>query len=463
MSQTLDIKTDWKAEINKTALKYHKITLWVAVVFNMLFFATDYINVYEYWEEFLTFRVVVSLICLITVLFHKKLNISIQLMGVIPVLLISIQNAYMWSVMDAEHLQKHTLAYMVLFIGSGMFVFYHFRYSIFIVSANVIANIIFFYFNSQLTVEEIMVSGGLLTFSVAIFSILLIRMRFKLTKKELVARFALEESKHELQEKNDEIVDSINYAKRIQSALIPQQSALQKILPESFVLFKPKDIVSGDFYWATDLNTTTETEKDKDKLVLFSVADCTGHGVPGAFMSIIGLKVFNQSVQQPDVNTTGQALDYLNHEVFNAVNKHSEGDNIIRDGMDVALCAINYKTLKLNFSGANNPVYIVRDKQLHEIKGDKRPIGSYEDDNIFTDNEYQLVKNDMIFIFSDGYADQFGGPKGKKLKYKPFKEMLIANSDKNVDEQRNQLDNLFENWRGDLEQLDDVCIMGVKI
>ena len=384
-------------------------------------------------------------------------------MGVIPVLLISIQNAYMWSVMDAEHLQKHTLAYMALFIGSGMFVFYHVYYSIFIVGANIIANIFFLYFNSSLSIEEFMVSGGLLTLSVAIFSILLIRMRFKLTKKELVARFALEESKHELQEKNDEIVDSINYAKRIQSGLIPPESALQKILPESFVLFKPKDIVSGDFYWATDLNTTTNTEQDKDKLVLFSVADCTGHGVPGAFMSIIGLKVFNQSVQQLDVNTTGQALDYLNHEVFNAVNKHTEGDNIIRDGMDVALCAINFKTLKLNFSGANNPVYIIRDKQLHEIKGDKRPIGSYEDDNLFTDNEYQLVKNDMIFIFSDGYADQFGGPKGKKLKYKPFKELLIANSDKTIDEQKSQLDNLFENWRGDLEQLDDVCVIGVRV
>lgn len=463
MSEAIDVKTNWKSELDKTAFKYHKITLWVAVVFNLLFFATDYINVYDYWQEFLTFRVVVAFTCLITVLFHKKLNISIQLMGVIPVLLISIQNAYMWSVMDAEHLQKHTLAYMALFIGSGMFVFYHVYYSIFIVGANIIANIFFLYFNSSLSIEEFMVSGGLLTLSVAIFSILLIRMRFKLTKKELVARFALEESKHELQEKNDEIVDSINYAKRIQSGLIPPESALQKILPESFVLFKPKDIVSGDFYWATDLNTTTNTEQDKDKLVLFSVADCTGHGVPGAFMSIIGLKVFNQSVQQLDVNTTGQALDYLNHEVFNAVNKHTEGDNIIRDGMDVALCAINFKTLKLNFSGANNPVYIIRDKQLHEIKGDKRPIGSYEDDNLFTDNEYQLVKNDMIFIFSDGYADQFGGPKGKKLKYKPFKELLIANSDKTIDEQKSQLDNLFENWRGDLEQLDDVCVIGVRV
>ncbi len=452
----------WKSELDKTALKYHKITLWVAVVFNLLFFATDYINIYDYWQEFLTFRVVVSFICLLTVLFHKQLKISIQLMGVIPVLLISIQNAYMWSVMDAEHLQKHTLAYMALFIGSGMFVFYHVYYSIFIVVANIIANILFLYFNSSLTVEEIMVSGGLLTLSVAIFSILLIRMRFKLTKKELVARFALEESKHELQEKNTEIVDSINYAKRIQSALIPPIEVFKKILPDSFVIFKPKDIVSGDFYWISELSTT-KAKGINEKLVVYSVADCTGHGVPGAFMSLIGLKIFNQSVKQNDVNSPAEALDYLNQEVFKTVNMHSDTDNIIRDGMDVALCSINYTTLKLTFAGAKNPVYIVRNKELHEIKGDKQPIGSYESQEPFTNNEYQLEKEDMVYIFSDGYADQFGGPKGKKLKYKPFKEMLISNANKSMEEQEEQLSNLFENWRGDLEQLDDVCVIGVRI
>lgn len=453
--------SNWKLELDETALKYHKITLWVAVVFNLLFFATDYINVFEYWQEFLIFRVVVSTICLVTVLFHKQLKISIQLMGVIPVLLISIQNAYMWSVMDAEHLQKHTLAYMALFIGSGMFVFYRVYYSIFIVGVSLIANVIFFYLNSHLSVSEILVSGGLLTASVAIFSILLIRMRFRLTKKELVARYALEASKHEIQEKNKEIVDSINYAKRLQDALIPPVDIFKKILPNSFVLFKPKDIVSGDFYWISELSTTKGNEDEK--LVVFAVADCTGHGVSGAFMSIIGLKIFNQSIKQKEVNSPAEALDYLNNEVYNTVNKHSEDDNIIRDGMDVALCSINFKTLKLTFSGANNPVYIVRDKELYEIKGNKNPIGSYESEHLFTDVEYQLEKEDMLYIFSDGYADQFGGPKGKKLKYKPFKELLIKNSTASLEEQEKQLDNLFESWKGELDQLDDVCVIGVRI
>jgi serine phosphatase RsbU (regulator of sigma subunit) len=456
------VNTPWKSELDKTALKYHKITLWVAVVFNMLFFVTDYINLHDYWQEFLTVRVVVSAICLITVLFHKQLKISIQIMGVIPVFLIAMENAYMWSVMDAEHLQKHTLAYMALFIGSGMFVFYRIYYSIFIVAASLIANAIFFYFNSKLSIDEILVNGGFLTFAVAIFSILLIRMRFKLTKKELVARFALEESKHELQEKNTEITDSINYAKRLQDALIPPKEVFKKILPDSFIIFKPKDIVSGDFYWISELNTTKENNTN-EKLVVFSVADCTGHGVPGAFMSLIGLKIFNQSVKQKGVNSPAEALDYLNNEVFNTVNKHSDSDNIIRDGMDVALCSINFKTLVLTFAGAKNPVYIVRKKELYEIKGDKQPIGAHETQEPFTNKEYQLEKGDMVYIFSDGYADQFGGPKGKKLKYKPFKEMLIANADESMDEQEQELENLFENWRGDLEQLDDVCVIGVRI
>jgi len=452
----------WKIELRETAQRYHIITLWVAVIFNLLFFITDYINIYDYWQEFLSFRIVVALCCLIIVLFYKKLKIPIDVMGVIPVLLISIQNAYMWSVMDADHLQKHTLAYMALFIGSGMFVFYRMSYSVFIVGVSIVANILFFSFNSELSFSEILVNGGFLVFAVAVFSILLIRTRLKLTRKELIARYALEASKQNLQEKNNEILDSINYAKRIQDALIPPVDVFKKILPNSFVLFKPKDIVSGDFYWIVELETTKSID-DNDKLIVFSVADCTGHGVPGAFMSIIGLKIFNQSIKQLDVNSPAEALDYLNNEVFKTVNKHSDSKNVIRDGMDVALCSINYSNLKLTFSGAKNPVYIIRDKILHEIKGDKQPIGAYEGQALFSNNEYQLEKNDVIYIFSDGFADQFGGPKGKKLKYKPFKEILIKNSDNSMEEQREQLNNLFETWRGELEQLDDVCVIGVRV
>ena len=477
---------NWKTELNDTIVKYHTIALWVAVIFNMLFFVTDYLNIHDYWQEFLAFRSSVAFICLIVVLFHKKLNINRELLGVIPVFLISIQNAYMWSVMDIAQFQQHAFAYIAMFIGSGMFMFYHVYYSILIVAVNIISCSILLKLNSPLAVDEILVNGGLLTGAVGIFSILLIRMRYRLTKKEIIARNALAKSKHEVEEKNKEIVDSINYAKRIQDALIPPTEVMKKILPNSFVIFKPKDIVSGDFYWASRTNTTVQAEKDQEDLVLFSAADCTGHGVPGAFMSVIGLKLFNQSVKQPQVNSPAEALDFLNTEVFTTVNLHSDGENVIRDGMDVAFCAINYTSLKLYFAGANNPVYIVRkaeggtvpetddssqttydvegeNRVLIEIKGDKKPIGSYESETPFTNKEFQLQKNDMVYVFSDGYPDQFGGPKGKKLKYSVFKKLLVENSHSSVETQKDFLDKYFEDWRGNLEQLDDVCIIGVRI
>ena len=468
---------NWQSEINKTILRYHTIALWVAVIFNMLFFVTDYFNIYEYWQEFLTFRVAVSFVCLVTVLFHQKIKIPIEVLGFIPVFLISIQNAYMWSVMDLEHLQKHAFAYIALFIGSGMFMFYHVYYSILIVVANIIGNIIFFYYNSTLSLDEILVSGGLLTGAVAVFSILLIRMRYRLTKKEIVARLMLEKSKKELEEqkaiteeKNKEIVDSINYAKRIQDALITPPTKLKKLLPESFVIFLPKDIVSGDFYWATEVTTTKATETN-NKLVVFAVADCTGHGVSGAFMSIIGLKILNQSKIQPNVNSPAEALNYLNDEVYNTINVHTDDENVIRDGMDISLCSLqllenselseNYATLQ--YAGANNPLYIIRNGELLETKADKQPIGAYETENSFQNHEIKLQKGDMVYLFSDGYADQFGGPKGKKFNYRQFKELLTDVASLSVEDQQQALTKTHEEWRGTQDQLDDVCIIGVRV
>lgn len=467
---------NWKSEMDSTILRYHTIALWVAVIFDMLFFVTDYFNIYEYWQEFLTFRTAVSLVCLFTVLFHKKLKIPYEVLGFIPVLLISIQNAYMWSVMDIEHLQKHAFAYIAMFIGSGMFMFYHVYYSITIVVANIIANIIFFHYNSSLTLDEILVNGGLLTGAVAVFSILLIRMRYRLTKKEIIARLMLEKSKKELEEqkaiteeKNKEIVDSINYAKRIQDALITPPTKLKKLLPQSFVIYLPKDIVSGDFYWATEI-TTTKANQPNEKLVVFAVADCTGHGVSGAFMSIIGLKILNQSKIQPNVNSPAEALNYLNNELFKAINIHTEDDNVIRDGMDIALCSLKLsenselsESYLLQYAGANNSLYIVRNGVLLETKADKQPIGAYETDKSFQNHEIELQKGDMVYLFSDGFADQFGGPKGKKFNYKQFKQLLIDVSALPVDEQQKVLFENHNEWKGRQEQLDDICIMGVRI
>ncbi len=272
----------------------------------------------------------------------------------------------------------------------------------------------------------------------------------------------IEEQKHHLAEKNKEIVDSINYAQRLQQALIPPIDVFKEILPESFVLFLPKDIVSGDFYWVADLQTTFE-EKDNDRMVVFSAADCTGHGVPGAFMSIIGLKILNQSIKNKGVNTPAEALDFLNKEVYQTVNRHQRDDDIIRDGMDMSLCAINFNSLKLWFAGAKNPIYIIRNDELIELKADKQPIGSNAEVAPFTNHEFDLQKGDMIYSFTDGLPDQFGGPKGKKFKYKQFKEVLLKNAHLTPDIQKERLFESFKSWKGELEQLDDICVIGVKV
>jgi serine phosphatase RsbU (regulator of sigma subunit) len=467
---------NWKSEMDNTILRYHTIALWVAVIFDMLFFITDYFNFYEYWKEFLIFRVSVSLVCLVTVLFYKKLKIPYELLGFIPVFLISIQNAYMWSVMDVEYFQKHAFAYIAVFIGSGMFMFYHVYYSIAIVIVNIIANIIFFHYNSSLTLEEILVNGGFLTAAVAVFSILLIKTRYRLTKREIVARLMLEKSKKQLEEqkaiteaKNREIVDSINYAKRIQDALITPPIKLKKLLPESFVIYMPKDIVSGDFYWATEV-IDTKTNETNNKLVVFAVADCTGHGVSGAFMSIIGLKILNQS-KQPNINSPAEALSYLNDELYKAINIHTDDESVIRDGMDISLCALQFSEspnisgnyAMLQYAGANNPLYIVRNGELLETKADKQPIGAYEMEKSFQNHEIELQKDDMIYLFSDGYADQFGGPKGKKLNYKQFKKLLTDVSSLPLEEQQQILTKAHKEWKGTQEQLDDICVIGVRV
>lgn len=447
MAQVIQ-NNDWKSELNKTILKYHTIALWVAVIFDLLFFVTDYFNVYDYWQEFLIFRVSVSFICLITVLFHKKFNLDKEILGVIPVLLISVQNAYMWSVMDVLQFQQHAFAYIALFIGSGMFIFYHVYYSIFIVLVNIILNIIFFYFNSSLTLDEILVNGGFLTGAVAIFSIILIRMRYRLTKKEVIARHALEQSKREVEEKNHEILDSINYAKRIQSAILPPLSMIADQLPESFVLYKPKDIVAGDFYWIESLS---------DK-IFFAAADCTGHGVPGAMVSVICNNGLNRSVREYKITEPGKILDKTCEIVIQEFEKSEED---VRDGMDIALCSLSGN--KLQYAGANNPLWIIRDKELIEIKADRKPIGKSRVVRPFTTHSVNLNKGDCIYIFTDGFADQFGGDRDKKYMTGKFKKFILSICDLSLEEQKKAIEQEFIDWKGDLEQIDDVCVMGVRV
>jgi serine phosphatase RsbU (regulator of sigma subunit) len=257
-----------------------------------------------------------------------------------------------------------------------------------------------------------------------------------------------------IEEKNKHITDSIIYAKRIQEAILPAEEVFSSYLQNSFVLYKPKDIVSGDFYWI---------ERKKNK-ILFAVVDCTGHGVPGAFMSIIGFNGLNQIVNEYNISQPAEILNHLNKIITNTLRQRKD-ETKIRDGMDMSICCIDLENNKLEFAGANNPIFIVRNNEVLEVMADKHPIGNYigEDEFRFTNHNIELQSNDRIYLASDGYADQFGGPRGKKLKYNQFREILLKNKHLPMKDQKEMLNTMFEEWRGDLEQIDDVCVIGISI
>jgi serine phosphatase RsbU (regulator of sigma subunit) len=249
------------------------------------------------------------------------------------------------------------------------------------------------------------------------------------------------------------VTDSIRYAKRLQDAILPPVQYVKQLMPESFILFKPKDIVSGDFYW---MNV-------KDDKVLVAAVDCTGHGVPGAFMSLVGNNMLNQVVKDNQLVDAGIVLDKLNTLAAATISQKSE-DGAVRDGMDLTLCIIDHEKMTIDYAGANNPLYYFRDGQYNEIKSDKFPIGYYsEEKKNFTNNHISVMKGDTFYIFSDGYADQFGGPKGKKFMVNQFRTLLMRIHKMPMDQQKEILNQTIEEWRGGLEQVDDILVIGFRV
>lgn len=282
----------------------------------------------------------------------------------------------------------------------------------------------------------------------------------KETEIERLKNVELKKANAIIEQKNKDITDSINYARRIQLSILPSDETLQKCFENHFIFYQPKDIVSGDFYWAVE----SVNRQTSEKLSIIAAVDCTGHGVPGAFMSMLGNTLLNQTIVNPGIITTGDVLDYLNEKL--PENLKSTGQDLnIRDGMDMALCIFNFNAMTLQFSGANNPCLIIRGNELIEIKGDKQPIsaGSDSPKKKFTNHLIDLKKNDRVYLFTDGFADQFGGPKGKKFKYKQLQQALLANHLKPMPEQKLIFEKLLNEWRGELEQVDDVLLIGIHI
>ena len=261
------------------------------------------------------------------------------------------------------------------------------------------------------------------------------------------------EARERLEEKNKEIVDSINYAKRIQDAMMTSEGYRKSVIPKSFTFFKPKDVVSGDFYWVF---------KDKEENIFFTVADCTGHGVPGAFMSMIGTSLLNEIIVEKGIMDTNKILDEMRALIIKSLNQDDNDDQ--KDGMDISICKLNLKKKSLEFSGAHNPLLVVSKGEIKTYKGDSQAVG-LETVNIkpFTKHNVKLQKNDMIYIYSDGYQDQFGGENGKKYMAANFKKFLLKISREEEKKQNKLLEIELANWMKNEEQIDDICIMGVRV
>jgi serine phosphatase RsbU (regulator of sigma subunit) len=285
-------------------------------------------------------------------------------------------------------------------------------------------------------------------------AIVVVVIVFRSYKKEKRSSEIINKQKSIVDTKNKEILDSINYARKIQQAIIPTQAEVKNIFPESFVILMPKDIVSGDFYWVTE----------KENFIFLAVADCTGHGVPGGFMSMLGTALLNEIINDKNIYEPADILDLLKLKIILAL-RQSDNTNENKDGMDIALIRIDKNKDKMTFSGANNSLYIVRDNRLSEYKGDKHPIGfSFNNTNKqFNQVEISLQKNDEVYMFTDGYPDQFGGPQGKKFKYKPLEQTLSHIYGQEMELQKEKLLRLHDHWRGNLEQVDDICLVGVRI
>ncbi|HET6246040.1 MAG: tetratricopeptide repeat protein [Bacteroidetes bacterium] len=300
----------------------------------------------------------------------------------------------------------------------------------------------------------------ILSYSAAGASVLLIAFllfvfnRLKVTRRQKdkidTQKQEIEKTHEQLSLHHKEIQDSIKYAKRIQEAILPSMSAMHGALKNGFVLYKPKDVVAGDFYWLENVGGQT----------FFAAADCTGHGVPGAMVSVVCSNALSKALLEEGITNTGKLLDRTREIVIDRLAKSGEE---VKDGMDISLCALDFTKNTLQWSGANNPLWILRSGDIIEYKHDKQPIGIHDNATAFTSHDIELQKNDTLYIFTDGYHDQFGGENGKKFRTKQLREKLLAMQGINMEEQKTILNREFDTWKGDLEQVDDVCVIGVHV
>jgi serine phosphatase RsbU (regulator of sigma subunit)/lipopolysaccharide biosynthesis regulator YciM len=310
----------------------------------------------------------------------------------------------------------------------------------------------------QLDEEKLSRQRQFLVFVGVAFLIVLVFVFFLLrnNKKQLKLNEIINQQKSNVEEKNREITDSINYARRIQEAILPPQKLIANYFPESFVFYRPKDIVAGDFYWL----------EERNGWYILAAADCTGHGVPGAMVSVVCANALNRAVKEFNLIDPGLILNKVRELVIETFEK---SDQDVKDGMDISLCAVNMKSSELMWAGANNPLWVFRignddtEPGIIDLLPDRQPVGKFEKQVPFTTHHMPLMKNDRLYLFTDGLADQFGGPEGKKFKAKRLKALLSQSHSIELIKQLPILAAAFDQWKGECEQIDDVCLIGLKV
>jgi len=274
----------------------------------------------------------------------------------------------------------------------------------------------------------------------------------KLLNEMEVSLLLIEKQKLELELREKHITESLVYAQRIQEALLPSEEYFKKYFTNSFILFKPKDIVSGDFYWIGE----------KNNKIFIVAADCTGHGVPGALLSMIGLEIIDKTINEENVEIPSLILGVLNHALEKTFSRQKNIGTIIKDGMDIGLCVVDKERKKIIYSGVFFPLYLIRNKSLVEFKGDKHVIGMNPAGLFYSDHEIDLLDNDILYFFSDGYVDQFGGPENKKFMYRRFRYLLLTIHQFPLSDQKAILDENLKKWMGNMPQIDDIMVIGFK-
>lgn len=444
-------------EMDRIAWRYHLTGAWVAALLNPLFILNDLAIIPEHGTRFAIVRLAVSLAIVVALLGRKWLQLTPHSFLLIPYLLISLENAYMWSFMGPELFRIHTLAYAVLFVGAGMIAFWPLGWSLVVAAVSVLANAWFLGQHSTMDPADIMANGGTLLCCVVVISMLLGQNRWRLAHREVRLRLQLKASttlerqqKELIEAAHRDLTDSIRYSQRIQQAVLPKTDVLQHHFREHFVLDRPRDIVSGDLHWCTHMDGCT----------IVAVADCTGHGVPGALMSILGSTLLKSIVRDRGERHPGRILDQLREELITALS----GKEDMADGMDMTLCVVDHARQELRFAGAFNPLYRVRHGCLEQLDADRMPVGQHMgNSHPFTEHRMSLEKGDMLYMASDGMQDQFGGTEDRKFGRSRFKQLLAEVASLPATAQRRRIEGALELWQQDHPAVDDILVLGIRI